>query len=191
MSLLASQAVYMSVEGAQQAILEGQNRVRSIALIHDQLYKTDSITEIDLSVYIKELIESLDESLNRRSYRIAIAYEVDNITLDVSQAIPVGIILNEIATNALKYAFPDGQTGTIMILVKRVQAFVEMQVRDNGIGLPTDFSLSSMDTLGITLLEGLTAQLQGSFHIESNKGLTVFLKFPIKVPRIPAQVPNT
>lgn len=188
MSLLASQSVYLSVESANQAILESQNRVRSIALIHDQLYKTDNVTEINLLMYIEELIQSLDSSLNHRTNKIVIEYDVDDITLDVSQAIPVGIILNEMVTNAMKYAFPDDQPGTIAIRVKRAGSFLEVQISDNGVGLPADFELSSADSLGITLLEGLTEQLEGSFRIENNQGLTVFLKFPVKITQIQAQL---
>ncbi|WP_176628273.1 sensor histidine kinase [Mucilaginibacter sp. SG538B] len=180
MSLLASQSVYLSVESAHQAILESQNRVRSIALIHDQLYKTDNVTEINLLIYIKELIQSLDNSLNHRINKIVIDYDVDDITLDVSQAIPVGIILNEMVTNAIKYAFPNDQPGSIAIRVKRAGKFLEVQVSDNGVGLPEGFNLSGAESLGITLLEGLTEQLEGSLSIENKNGLTVFLKFPVK-----------
>jgi two-component sensor histidine kinase len=181
MNLLQSQSVYMSNEGAQQAILESQNRVQSIALIHDQLYKTENISEINLSSYIKELIRSLDGSLNQSVNKIDIEFEIDDIALDVSQAIPLGIILNETVTNALKYAFPDNQTGKIIILVKRTGTHIEMQIKDNGIGLPTDFIISSTNTLGITLLKGLTAQLKGTYSIQNDNGLTINLKFPIEI----------
>lgn len=191
MNLLQSQSVYMSNESAQQAILESQNRVRSIALIHDQLYKTEHITQINLSSYIKELILSLNGSLNQKINNVAIVCEIEDIALDVSQAIPVGIILNEIVTNALKYAFPNDQIGTIKILVKRTGMFIEMQISDNGVGLPADYDLASTKTLGITLLKGLTAQLKGAFSVDSNKGLTIILKFPVEVPVIQAELLNT
>ncbi|GAA4331630.1 hypothetical protein GCM10023149_37560 [Mucilaginibacter gynuensis] len=190
MNLLQSQSVYMSNERAQQAILESQNRVRSIALIHDQLYKTEHSTQINLSSYIKELIYSLDGSLNKKINNITIACHIDDIALDVSQAIPVGIILNEIVTNALKYAFPNDQAGTITILVKQTGKFIEMQISDNGVGLPAGFSLASTKTLGITLLKGLTAQLKGTFTAENNNGLTITLKFPVEIPVLQAQLLN-
>jgi two-component sensor histidine kinase len=180
MNLLQSQAVYLSNESAQQALLEGQNRVRSIALIHDQLYKTEHLTEINLSSYIKELIYSLNDSLNQRVNHIALRWNIDDLTIDVSQAIPVGIILNEMVTNALKYAFPNNQSGTITILLKRIGEFIEMQVSDNGVGLPVDFNLAATNTLGITLLKGLTAQLKGTFAVDNNNGLTITLRFPIE-----------
>ena len=191
MNLLQSQSVYMSNEGAQQAILESQNRVRSIALIHDQLYKTERITEINLSTYFNELIQSLNGSLNQKENNITLEWAIDDISLDVSQAIPVGIILNEIVTNAMKYAFPDNQAGKISVLVKKTGTSIEMQISDNGVGLPADFSFANTTTLGITLLKGLTAQLKGTFSVENYEGLTIALRFPIEVPNVQVQLLDT
>ncbi|WP_311948090.1 histidine kinase dimerization/phosphoacceptor domain -containing protein [Mucilaginibacter terrae] len=191
MNLLHSQSVYLSNESAQQAILESQNRVRSIALIHDQLYKTEHISQINLSSYIKELILSLDDSLNQKTNNVAIVCNIENIALDVSQAIPLGIVLNEMVTNALKYAFPNDKIGSIKIVVKQTGSFIEMQISDNGVGLPADFDLESTKTLGITLLKGLTAQLKGTFAAENNNGLTITLRFPVEVPINQAQLLNT
>jgi two-component sensor histidine kinase len=188
MNLLQSQSVYMANDSAQQAILESQNRVRSIALIHDQLYKTEHITEINLTAYIKELIYSLNSSLNRKSNNIRLQWDIDNISVDVSQAIPIGIILNEMVTNALKYAFPDNQMGTITILVKQTGDFIEMQIIDNGVGLPSDFNFDSTNTLGLTLLKGLTGQLNGTFSVENDNGLTIAVKFPVEVDVIHEQL---
>jgi len=120
---------------------------------------------------------------------IAIICEVDDITLDVSQTIPVGIILNETVTNALKYAFPDHQTGRINILAKHVGDFIEIQISDNGVGLPKDFNPASLNTLGITLLEGLTKQLAGTYRLKNDHGLTIVLRFPIGS-MIQKQLPN-
>jgi len=188
MNLLQSQSVYMSNEGAQQAILESQNRVQSIALIHDQLYRTEHVAEINLSSYISELISSLNSSLNTGVNRISIDCDIDDISIDVSQAIPVGIILNETVTNALKYAFPANRGGKITIMVKQNDEYVEIQIRDNGTGLPASFNLASTNTLGITLLKGLTAQLKGTFSIENNNGLTIDLKFPVELAATQAQL---
>ncbi|RBQ11872.1 sensor histidine kinase [Pedobacter miscanthi] len=182
MNLLASKSVYLSSESAQQAILDSQSRVRSIALIHDQLYKSDNITQISLFLYINELVDSLYDFLDNDFDNIEILCEVEDFMIDVSQAIPIGIILNETVTNAMKYAFPNHKKGTITICVKKVGMFVEVEISDDGIGLPINFSLPNENTLGINLLEGLTAQLGGLFRIKNEKGLTIFLKFPLKAP---------
>lgn len=184
MNLLASKSVYLSSESAQQAILDSQSRVRSIAIIHDQLYKTDNITQISIFLYINELVDSFYDFLGSDINNVEILCEIDDFMLDVSQAIPIGIILNEMVTNALKYAFPHQQQGTITILVKKVNAFVEVQISDNGVGLPMNFTLSNVNTLGINLLEGLTAQLGGSLRFENKNGLTILLRFPLKSPQL-------
>ncbi|MDN3588672.1 histidine kinase dimerization/phosphoacceptor domain -containing protein [Pedobacter aquatilis] len=180
MNLLASKSVYLSSESAQQAILDSQSRVRSIALIHDQLYKTDNITQISIFLYINELVDSFYDFLGNDINNIEILCEVDDFMLDVSQAIPIGIILNEMVTNALKYAFPNHQQGTITICVKKVNQFVEVEISDDGVGMPMNFDMSNVNTLGINLLEGLTAQLGGSLQLKNKNGLTISLRFPLK-----------
>jgi len=177
MSLLQSQSGYMHDKSAQQAILESQNRVQSIALIHDQLFKTDKTTEIDLKAYITELVQSLDYSINRGNHKVKIDCIVDNLFLDVSQAVPVGIILNELVTNSLKHAFPENRTGAIVIMVKQTAHEVEMRVSDNGIGLPVDFNMTKTDSLGLTLIKGLTNQLKGTLQMDTRGGVTVTIKF--------------
>jgi two-component sensor histidine kinase len=182
MSLLGTQSGYMQNKQAQEAILESQNRVQSIALIHDHLFRTDKIAEIDLSAYITELVESLDLSLNRRRNKVAITCKVDPIMLDVAQAIPVGIILNEAVTNALKYAFPDARAGKIMITVEYAgEQEIAIRIADNGVGLPEGFNLLKANSLGITLISGLTGQLKGNFTVDGSDGLSISVQFPVEV----------
>jgi len=181
MNLLQSQSAYMANESAQQAILEGQNRVRSIALIHDQLFKTDSVTEIDLACYVTELIHSLDYAINKQGDKVNIRCDIDAIMLDVSQAIPVGIILNEAVTNAFKYAFPGNSAGEIRITVKETAGRIRMCISDNGAGLPKDFRLEKVNSLGMTLIRGLAGQLRGTFHIIDHEGVTISIEFPMLI----------
>lgn len=188
MNLLQSQSVFLQNKKAQQAILESQNRVQSIALIHDQLYKTDHIATINLSLYINELIQSLNSSLNGGNNKVLLKCNIDDISIDVSQAIPVGIILNEIVTNALKYAFPNNRNGEINIDIKQSNDFINMQISDNGIGSTTDLNLANTNTLGITLIKGLTAQLNGIFSVENNNGLIVTVTFPVVTTLVQTQL---
>jgi two-component sensor histidine kinase/tetratricopeptide (TPR) repeat protein len=181
MNLLQSQSVYMANESAQQAILEGQNRVRSIALIHDQLFKTDHVTQIDLACYIADLVHSLDYAVNTEGDKVNIRFDIDAIMLDVSQAIPVGIILNEAVTNAFKYAFPGDSTGEIRITVKKVARQIRICISDNGGGLPKDFTLGKANSLGMTLIKGLAGQLHGTFSIIGDHGVTISIEFPMLI----------
>jgi len=182
MSLLQSQSGYLQNENAQKAIMESQNRVQSIALIHNQLFQTDKVAEIDLASYVAQLVQSLDFSMNTDDQKVKIDSDVDKIILDVSQAVPVGIILNEAVTNALKYAFPDNRPGVISVSVKQEGDFIALKVRDNGVGLPSNFSLSEMDSLGISLIKGLARQVKGTFAIENDSGVTILVTFPRKSP---------
>lgn len=179
MSLLVAPTFDFPNKVAQDVIAESQSRVQSIALIHDQLYKTDKIAEIELASYIPELLRSLEDSINKRKSFISIRHDVANIMLDVSQAIPLGIILNELVTNALKYAFPGESTGTIMVSVKQVECDIIMQIRDNGVGFNPDLNSSGSSSLGMTLIKGLTRQLKGKFTAENIDGATITITFPI------------
>lgn len=188
MSLLESQSGYMQNIKAQEAILESQNRVQAIALIHDTLYNTNKIAEIDLSSYISDLIRSLDNSINTRRHKVLIKCDVDEIMLDVSQAIPVGIILNESVTNALKHAFPGERTGEIMVAVKQTGGYIEMRISDNGIGLPDEFNLLKANSLGVTLINGLTSQLKGTFDIQCRSGLSITVRFAMEIAAMTSNV---
>ncbi|TDO20294.1 histidine kinase dimerization/phosphoacceptor domain -containing protein [Pedobacter duraquae] len=181
MSLLASQSGYLQNKQAQDAILEGQNRVQSIALIHDQLFRTDSVSKVDLAAYIAELVHRLDYSINKGDQKVQLCFDIDMIMLDVSQAIPVGIILNEVVTNALKYAFPGERSGEIQIHVKEIAQQVEIRISDNGVGLPENFTFEKANSLGMTLIRGLANQLSGSFDINDHQGVTVSIRFPMVI----------
>ena len=115
---------------------------------------------------------------------------INEIKLDVSQAIPVGIILNEAVTNALKYAFPDNRTGRIMIAIKQFEQQIVMQISDDGVGLPDEFDLSKNNSLGITLIKGLTSQLKGTFSMNDSGGVTIIVKFPVEAAPIKSVIDN-
>ena len=118
MSLLESQSAYLKDNAALGALLESQNRVQAIALIHQKLYSSDNITQVDMQSYIPELIDYLNESLSTSTQGIIINQQIEPVFMDVSQAIPVGIILNEAITNAIKYAFPSTKMGEINVSMR-------------------------------------------------------------------------
>jgi two-component system, sensor histidine kinase PdtaS len=181
MSLLASQSGYVKNEKVQEAILESQNRVQAIALIHDQLYRTEKIAEIGIKTYITELIRSLDQSINKKGRKVSINCKVDDMMMDVSQAIPVGIILNESVTNALKYAFPGDQAGEIAVMVNQTAQNIKLRIHDNGVGLPQGLNLSTSGSLGITLIKGLASQLKGKFDMDNSSGVKITITFPKEI----------
>jgi two-component system, sensor histidine kinase PdtaS len=177
MSLLDSQSAYLNNNAAIAAIQDSQNRVHSIALIHQKLYSSENITQVDMQSYIPELIDYLNESINGNDNNIVISHNIEPIMLDVSQAIPVGIILNEAITNSIKYSFPDKRKGQIRVNMLTANDVIAIEITDNGIGLPVDFDINKARSLGMNLIKGLTNQLKGNFAISSRDGVCVSITF--------------
>jgi len=131
-------------------------------------------------VYLPEFISYLRDSFGIASRGISIKYAVDKVKLDISQAIPVGIILNEAITNAIKYAFPGNKQGEILITLNAIDdEHVVLKIADNGIGLPQNFNEKKITSLGMTLIKGLSLQLEGGLEIENSNGLTISIAFKI------------
>ena len=177
MSLLNSQSYYLEDLAAIEAIKESQHRLKSIALIHQKLYQTENLATINFHPYIFELIEYLKESLNDDK-KISFELDILNLELDIAKAVPLGLIINEAITNIFKYSFPNAQKGKVEISLKEQQEHQYLLlITDNGVGFPPDFDYKMSNTLGLTLMKGLSAQIDGIFSMESNNGVTVSLLF--------------
>jgi len=177
MSLLNSQSYYLEDLSAIEAIKESQHRLKSIALIHQKLYQTENLATINIRPYIVELVEYLKESLNDDK-KISFELDILNLELDISKAVPLGLIINEAITNIFKYAFPDRHGGKVSITLKEYQGdHYQLFIKDNGIGLPADFDYEQSNTLGIILMKGLSAQIDGIFSMESKDGVSLSLTF--------------
>jgi two-component sensor histidine kinase len=186
MSLLSSQSAFIDNAPALAAIRDSQHRVHAMSLIHQKLYNSENLSSIDMSFYIRELTSYLRDSLNAGQH-IHFEYSIETLEMDVSQAIPLGLILNEAITNAIKYAFPDDRAGVISIsLAACSDRQLLLSVSDNGIGIPPDFSFNirKPGSLGMSLIEGLSADLQGKFMIQNNNGTAISISFvhkPVKL----------
>ncbi|QHV98680.1 tetratricopeptide repeat-containing sensor histidine kinase [Spirosoma endbachense] len=180
MSLLNSQASYLSDNAALSAIQQSQHRVQAMALIHQKLYQAQGIARIRMDDYIQEVVAYLQESYELPQ-PIGFAVQVEPIELDVIQAVPLGLIINEAITNALKYAFPNGRTGRVSLGFMRMgETSYELTIQDDGVGLPPDFDPSRSQSLGMTLIQGFSDQLGGQLSIISQAGLTIQLTFSEK-----------
>jgi two-component sensor histidine kinase len=189
MSLLSTQSAYLDNDSAILAIRDSQHRMRAMSLIHQKLYKSEKMTMVDMKVYIQELTEYLDDNFNVNN-RIRFALDIAAIELDVAQAVPLGLILNEAITNAIKYAFPDNRQGTITISMEQEgDDHLLLAIADDGKGLPPGFSIAGSRSLGMSLIQGLTKQLNGSFVMKSDKGVAVIIRFPHE--RITADYPGS
>ncbi|MDJ1480954.1 histidine kinase dimerization/phosphoacceptor domain -containing protein [Cytophagaceae bacterium YF14B1] len=177
MSLLNSQSAYINNEAAMLAIRSSQHRVQAISLIHQKLYQSESVEAIDMPVYIQELVEYLRDIFST-GQRIRFDIQIDPIRLDVSYAVPLGLILNEVITNSIKYAFPGTREGLITISFKQTHGnqYI-LAVMDNGVGLPANFDSNTTGSLGVSLIRGLSEDIDGKVCIESNHGTTVLVDF--------------
>jgi two-component sensor histidine kinase len=174
-SLLNIQSSYLDNDVAITAIRESQSRMYTMSLIHQKLYQSDEIAVINMEKYIRELISYLKDSLLSGS-QIHFDLQIDDIELEATQAAPVGLILNEAVTNAIKYAFTDGRAGVITIQLLYTSAEdILLSIADNGRGLAKEEKRQG--SLGMVLIETLSEQLEGTLTITSHNGLTIAILF--------------
>ncbi|MEH1780643.1 MAG: PAS domain S-box protein [Nostoc sp.] len=150
---------------------DSQNRIASIALVHEKLYRSQDLADIDFAQYIPDLTTHLFDSYNVSSSQIKLKIQVDGASLDIETAIPCGLIINELVSNALKYAFIGNRGGEIQVkFFQESDRTLILIIRDNGVGLPENFDSNQAKTLGITLVQGLVKQLRGKLEIDSQQG---------------------
>jgi len=177
-SLLNSQLSFLNNNQAIDAIRDSQNRIQAISIVHQKLYQSEDLAKVNMKHYIEDLSLSISESFQRNQH-ISYFFEINNISLDTSVTVPLGLILNEAITNSIKYAFEPGRSGTISIYLRlQADGWYELTVKDNGIGLPSGFRTEACASLGMNLIMGLTNQLYGTFDIRSENGVIVTIRFP-------------
>lgn len=173
-SLLHLQAQFVPDKLLAEALIESQNRVKSMALVHEQLYQTDTFYQVNIAEYIRQLSARLLGSLGRIQQGISFEFENDEqpVYVNLDTAIPLGLIVNELVTNALKYAFSGKETGRIIISIHRINdTRYELGVRDDGIGIPETIDITNAETLGLQIVQTLSDQLNGAFsRAESTSG---------------------
>jgi len=179
---IVSSLLQMQIRRAQDPqtnliLQDSQNRIASIALVHEKLYRSEDLANINLSQYIQDLTVYLFDSYNISSSQIQLLFQVENVHLAIEMAIPFGLIINELVSNALKHAFPDDRSGAIQIQLAQTLSAqpdhpqtVVLIIQDNGIGLPSDFELKTTKTLGLTLVQGLVKQIGATLEITSQQG---------------------
>lgn len=177
-SLLNLQSGYIKDESTLKAVKDGQLRVRSMALVHEKFYQAEELLEINFGEYIEKLCQYLYQAYGDKTDRIKIRLNVDPIGLDMDTAMPCGLLINEIVSNAYKYAFPGSKEGNILIDFHRSNGFITLSIKDNGVGLPADFQEEGSETLGMQLIQALTGQLDGNLVIERNNGVSFSVTFP-------------
>jgi two-component sensor histidine kinase len=164
-------------QAALSAIQESQHRVQTMALIHQKLYQSEGVARIPMNAYINEVVTYLSDSYCL-DQPIGFRLDVAPLELDVTQAVPLGLILNEAITNAFKYAFPGGRPGTVCLSLQRqTETTCRLTIADDGVGLPAGYDPSRSRSLGMRLMHGFSEQLGGELTITSVEGLCISLVF--------------
>ena len=159
---------------------DSQNRVRSMALIHEHLYRSDDLASIDFGKYLRDLSGQLFQSYKSQNNKVELNIEVSNIYLDIDTAIPCGLLLNELMSNALKHAFPNGREGRICVEMRsNDKGMYQLTVWDDGIGMPIEIDYRKTSSLGLQLVNSLTRQLGGTLDMNNETGTRFTIEFPI------------
>lgn len=178
-SLLNLQSGYIKGKKNLELFKDSQNRIKSIALIHEKLYQSKDLARIDFKEYTETLVSSLFRSYGPSPDKIAMKIEAEEVLLGIDSAISCGLIINELVSNSLKHAFPDGKKGDIKIgLHSKNEKDVELEVSDNGVGIPEDLDFRRTKSLGLHLVTILTEdQLHGQIRLDRKKGTKFQIKF--------------
>jgi two-component sensor histidine kinase len=176
LSLLESQSIFLENE-AYKALEDSRSRVYAMSLIHQQLYRSEDINMINMSVYLSEFVSHLQQSPG--APKIHFELNAPPIQLSLSQAMPLALIVNEAVTNSIKHAFPGKRSGEIKINLSGKNELIKLVIADNGVGIDLGLLNTPLHSLGITLIKGLTEDIMGSLQFESNNGTCVTLSFNI------------
>lgn len=180
-SLLSLQAANVTDHGTLSALRESQNRVRSMSLVHETLYQSENLGTIDLAEYLSVLGRHLFRSYGMDSSRVSFHLNVSQLALNLDQALPFGLIVNELVSNSLKYAFPEKRAGEIRIeRCSQRDGYHSFVVSDDGIGFPKAFDYRQFKTLGLRLVHDLVQQLSGTLTVVESPQLEFQITFPIE-----------
>jgi two-component sensor histidine kinase len=177
-SLLYLQSKHIKDDAALDAVREGQNRVEAMGLIHQKLYMGDNLAAVDMQDYLHNLGDTLLDTFRLDDGRVKIVYHLEPLRLDVDTAIPLGLIINELVTNSLKYAFPDGRDGVLEIFLwKNGSGKLCLQVADDGVGKNGAPELKNSTSFGTSLVQILSKKLKGKPQVLDGEGYATLIEF--------------
>ena len=179
-SLLQLQTGYIKDPALINVFRDSQSRIKSMALIHEKLYQSKTLAKVEMESYIRELARTLLYTYNSRRNDIAINIDADEVYLDINSAVPCGLIINEIISNACKHAFVGREKGTIDIRFSNEDGRFQLYVKDDGIGMPEGTDFSSFNSLGMSLVNALSSQLGAHLEIQTKDGVSYKLSFSEK-----------
>lgn len=182
-SLLKLQSTSIKDKDARDILLDSQNRVQSMALVHQKLYQSADLANINLNEYIPQLLHHILNSFKEKSKKIKLNLDIENITIGIDTAIPCGLVINELVSNSLKHAFPDNSSGSIDIkLCANECNEYTMIVKDSGAGFPDNVDFRNTTSLGLQLVTTLVSQIDGFIELKNSGGTTFTIHFKETIP---------
>lgn len=174
-NLLEFQMDYVQEPELIKVLDDSRNRIYSMALIHEKLYRSTNLDQVNFGEYLEDLVDNLFESYNVQSGLIEFELDIEPVSLNIETAQPCGLIVNELISNTLKHAFPDSRSGIVYLGLQQdgESGQIILTVRDNGVGFPEDVDFRNVESLGMELVCTLTDQLEGTITLERNQG-TIF-----------------
>jgi len=168
-------------EEVKQALQESQGRVYAMSAVHESLYNSKNLAEIELIPYLNKLTNSLVQTYSVNPRKVQLKIDGDNVKVNIDKASPLGLMINELISNAMKYAFPDERNGEIVVTTRMQDDQLELSIKDNGVGMPDEIDWKNSSSLGLKLVRTLAEnQLDGSIDMESNNGTKFTIKFNIE-----------
>jgi PAS domain S-box-containing protein len=175
-SLLNIQSHYIKDQEVKDIFAESQNRANSMALLHQELYESGDMNDIELSEYLRSLSTEIMHSYNSKNKSVDLTLDLEQGTIDVDRAIPIGLIATETIINSFKHAFPEGNGKILIKFYKENDSFV-LIISDNGVGFPENLDFRSQGNMGMMLINGLINQIDGSIDMKRENGTTFIIKF--------------
>jgi PAS domain S-box-containing protein len=179
-SLLKLQAIHIKDEKTKGLFNESQNRVQSMSMIHERLYKTEDLSTINFGEYIRSLATQLFHSYKIDPSLVKLVINIPDLSVDVNTMIPCGLILNELVSNACKYAFPDDRKGELNIMLDKRDDEYSLTVKDDGVGLPENLDIYKTESLGMRIVTSLVSQINGKLSVDKEGGTKFSIKFKEK-----------
>lgn len=178
-SILNLQSSYVSDEYALTLLKESQNRIKTMAYIHESLYQNKSFTSVNFSDYVHTLVNNIVQSYSASKDKIALELDIEKITLSLDSSIPVGLIINELITNSIKHGFPGEKQGKISLNLKCENNYVFLELKDDGVGFAPDIDFENSHSLGLQLVNTLIEQIDGKFVFKSDgsSGMQILITF--------------
>jgi two-component sensor histidine kinase/CheY-like chemotaxis protein len=176
-SILSLQSQHVRDEKSLEIFRECENRVKSMSMVHTKLYQSKDLARIDFGAYIKELANDLFLAYRVNPEWVSLSTHTDQVDLDINKAIPLGLVVNELLSNSLKYAFPKEKKGIIEILLQSENGRITLKVKDNGVGMAKELDFSNTKTLGLQLVMALVQQLKGIIEVQRDQGTEFLIRF--------------